>query len=207
MILPTSWRDLSIEQYLKIGGILKSKLDVFDKKMLTLSIATGKEEEELQKLDGKILRYCFHKLKFIEDMNIKVRVPEEFKIGRRRFKVNLNIAGYTAGQYISIKTFAQEGVDGMHKVLAVICHEVKRKFFFFDYIYEFDASNHKQISDILLKGMSIADAYPVFVFFCELWGALKDPMLTYTKKEARKTLVKLMNLKKEKHSKNTGDGS
>lgn len=204
--VPTEWKDLTWSQYLKIGDILESKLDDLDKKIALLGVALKMEEEDVLKIDGKNLRLCLNKLEFINDKStIPHKVPQEIKVGGKRYKVNLNISGYTAGQYVDAKSFMKGDLKTAHQGLAVCLNRV-RGFMFIDKVYPYEPEKHAERADGLLNAR-VTELYPIFVFFCQLWGTLKDPTLAYLKKEARKMLAKLKaQNQREERSKNTGDG-
>jgi hypothetical protein len=161
--------------------------DPIDKNVRLLAEMSGKSVDEIESLPISELKEKLKHLANIEDLGEVGKVRMKFKVKGKYFKVIWKTQDLTSGQYIDVSHFTkdpQQIIYNIHNILAAICVPMK-----YGLIQQkYDGAKHKDIADLLYNHMTIAQAYPIMLFFCRYYEELDKAILTYLAEEAKKTL-------------------
>ena len=184
-----TWDNVSIEQFAELQKTFKDKptnpVDKLNQKILQVSIITGKDLEEVEKMT----------LKELEEIEKLLVTPLPTKI-HKRFELNgviyefiTNAKELAGGNYMSImESIKEDPFSNLHMVMFNIARPIKFGWKGFK-PYEFEAHEiPDRIEDF--KKMPISVANPIAVFFCRLSESLtaasQDSLLKETQKMTEK---------------------
>ena len=183
----SKYSDLTIKQFLNCKLISEMQSDPIDKNVRLLAEVSGKSVDEIESLPITELKAKLKHLANIEDLGEVGKVRMKFKVKGKSFKVIWRTQDLTSGQYIDVSHFTKEPeqiIYNIHNILAAICVPMK-----YGLIQQkYDGTKHKDIADLLYNHMTIAQAYPIMLFFCRYYEELDKAILTYLVEEGKKTL-------------------
>jgi len=123
------WKDINIKQYQDLcKEIDEDYTDDLERSIGILATLTDKsiayytDEIPLNKLKEKL-----QGLAFIKEKPKAVKVYSKVRIGKKRFRFNLNMRSVSAGQYIDLTELVKDKDkinDNLHTFLAVLCEEI-----------------------------------------------------------------------------------
>jgi hypothetical protein len=161
--------------------------DPIDRNVRLLAEVSGKSVDEIESLPLTELKAKLKYLANIEDLGEVGKVRMKFKVKGKSFKVIWKTQELTSGQYIDVSHFTKEPdkiIYNIHNILAAI--SVPMKYGLIQQKY--DGAKHKDIADLLYNHMTIAQAYPIMLFFCKFFAELDSNILTYLVEEGKKAL-------------------
>ena len=201
--LPKSWSDISIKKYINYLKTFDNTLDDFEKLIIRLSILTDMSYEEVSNIPLPEINKINKALDWVVTTEPNKELKDTFKIQGTEYKITLDATKLTGGQYASISTkIGKEGVnsfDILHDILASISLPLGVD------IKDIEPSYYPKTAELFLNNLSIADAYPVGVFFCEVSKNLTQGIQDYLAKELKKT--KNLQSKMIRDFISNGDGS
>ena len=199
--LPKGWEDINIEQYVNYLKTNNSTLDEFEKIMIRLSILTGATYEEVKNLQIKDISKVTRALEWVDKVELPRELKDTFTIENVKYKLCLNATELTGGQYASVMTKLKDvdAFEMLHEILASISLPVGIN------IKDIEPSYYAHTSELFAKNLSIADAYPIGVFFCEVSKNLTEGIQDYLAQELKKTKEKQSQIVQDFIS--NGDGS
>ena len=183
----SKYSDLTIKQFLNCKLISEMQTDPIDRNVRLLAEVSGKTVDEIESLPLTELKAKLKYLANIEDLGEVGKVRMKFKVKGKSFKVIWKTQELTSGQYIDVSHFTKEPdkiIYNIHNILAAI--SVPMKYGLIQQKY--DGAKHKDIADLLYNHMTIAQAYPIMLFFCRYYEELDSNILTYLVEEGKKAL-------------------
>jgi len=183
----SKYSDLTIKQFLNCKLISEMQTDPIDRNVRLLAEVSGKSVDEIESLPLTELKAKLKYLANIEDLGEVGKVRMKFKVKGKSFKVIWKTQELTSGQYIDVSHFTKEPdkiIYNIHNILAAI--SVPMKYGLIQQKY--DGAKHKDIADLLYNHMTIAQAYPIMLFFCKFFAELDSNILTYLVEEGKKAL-------------------
>jgi len=183
----SKYSDLTIKQFLNCKLISEMQTDPIDRNVRLLAEVSGKSVDEIESLPLTELKAKLKYLANIEDLGEVGKVKMKFKVKGKSFKVIWKTQELTSGQYIDVSHFTKEPdkiIYNIHNILAAI--SVPMKYGLIQQKY--DGAKHKDIADLLYNHMTIAQAYPIMLFFCRYYEELDSNILTYLVEEGKKAL-------------------
>ena len=156
-------------------------------------------------------------LKKMEFLNTEL--PKELR--KKRIKLNnqwyewkLDAKNMLFGEYISVMEIMQKAsnneavlFNNLHKILTVIFRPIEKRYGMLWRSMQVNGEKIRETSDNILKHMSIADAYPIAVFFCNRYPTLIEIIQTSTVEKAKKTIKEVKKeLMQEMDLQTTGGG-
>jgi len=183
----SKYSDLTIKQFLNCKLISEMQTDPIDRNVRLLAEVSGKTVDEIESLPLTELKAKLKYLANIEDLGEVGKVRMKFKVKGKSFKVIWKTQELTSGQYIDVSHFTKEPdkiIYNIHNILAAI--SVPMKYGLIQQKY--DGAKHKDIADLLYNHMTIAQAYPIMLFFCRYFEELDSNILTYLVEEGKKAL-------------------
>jgi len=212
--IPTSWNDITIEMYIKLKPVLETEQEPVTKIINTLCILTDKKREDVENITIPDYKLLLKKMSFLS-----TELPKEIK--RKKIKLNgqwyewkWDAQNMLFGEYISVMEIMQKAsennailFDNLHKILTVIFRPIEKKYGLFWKSKKIDGDMIRETSENILKHMSIADAYPIAVFFCNRYPDLMRIIKTSLTEKAEKIVREVKKeLKKETDLQTIGDG-
>lgn len=123
------WKDLNIKDYQNLcKEIDEDYPDDLERSIGLLSCLTGKpihfytDEMPMNKLNSELKR-----LKFIKEACPKIKIHSTIRVGKKRFRFNLNMRTISAGQYMDFTELVKDKEkinDNLHTILANLCVEI-----------------------------------------------------------------------------------
>lgn len=181
--LPKGWKDISIKQYSLLRKVKNSTLDRFDKIIQRIAIISGESYEAVSLLKITELTEVSKRIKWIDTEDLDRQLKDTFTIDGVDYKITLNATELTGGQYASIvtKVNKNEPFEILHEILASISLPVGVG------IKEIEPSYYSKTAELFANNLSIVDAYPIGVFFCEVSKNLTKGIQDYLQEELKRT--------------------
>jgi len=186
LTVPTSWQDITVEQFQRIHKLNTSDLakeDPIDYLLSLISICCKESYETISKFSIEQINTVGARLQFIQAMPPQKKIEQVIKLNRE-YLCELAIEKISAGQYIDLKNYIKHGViENIHNILT--CFYIPR-------MEKYAQTKPEIIANQFLK-MSIADAYPIAVFFWNLVNSsmeiIQDYLVSETMDQIRKALA------------------
>ena len=212
--IPTSWDDITIEMYIKLKPVLETEQEPITRVINLLCILTGKKREEIQDITLPDYKMLLDKMSFLNTELPKDLRKKRIKLNGQWYEWKLDAKNMLFGEYISVMEIMQKASDNeavlfnnLHKILTVIFRPVEKKYGMLWKSIQVDGEKIRETSENILKHMSIADAYPIAVFFCSRYPDLMKAIKTSLKEKAEKIVKEVKReLKKETDLQTVGDG-
>lgn len=186
-----SWSDVTIKQYILSSDIINNKeLDPLEREIELLCLFSGKTLPEVDQMTAEDFNKAIRSLAFLSDFNIKEKVKKDFIINGQSFQFNLLINKHLTGQYVDYNYFLkgtyEDAVKNMHNLLAVVAQPVVK-----GKVLPYDGTKHSEVAKLFYDYLTMDIAYPVFVFFCQVWRNLTPYIQTFLESEAKKMMKTL----------------
>lgn len=196
------YEELKLNQAIELNSINKD-LDRLEYAANRLAIVFKVPVVEIYKRDVSDIYALDNELNKLENLPIAAKLKDKIKIGGKWFKVDYNVSKLTAGQFIDIQHFAStDPANNVHKILASIVRPIGG-WWGFGKVEEYNGDNHEQISNHLLEHMTILQAYPITLFFCQILNNSLPDTQTYSLNQLKELEKKL----RETNLQKNGDGS
>lgn len=211
------WSDITLSMWSELSLIQAGVEDPIERNIQRIAVLTGLSREKVEFMDLSKVKKLIRKTAFLDNVDVLNRkFKATFTVKGQTFKVTHRVQDLTAGQYVSLMHLMKDiqGTDQerqqrifeiMHRILAVICVPCKKKFGFWLVPQKHDGVNHQDVAELLHKHMTIEQAYPIAVFFCDVWQNLTDNLKDYLNKELKK--ANQMMKEELKHSTTDSDGT
>ena len=185
-----TWKDITIDKYLQLYAIQKVG-DVIDREVQMLSILENVPEKEIEKLKVSEIVELMKKFEFLKTLPSEKPITISFRCGDYRLHPCLLTSEMTAAQFIDFSNVCKEIKSDdlpyrMADIIACMC-KVRRVTAAFPFI-KYEYNGYQKISKAIHKEMSIADAYPLFVFFCNVLNNLQPAMKNYLEQKVKKEM-------------------
>ena len=168
--IPTSWKDINIDTYIKLVPVLETEQEDITRVINILCVLTGKKREEIKEIQLTDYHKLIKKMAFLfTEIPTKLE-SKRIKLDGNYYEFKLNAENLLFGEYINaMETLNSKNenavIENLDKILASICRPVEKKF---------GKWKEKKMTSKLLQEtvklfrdkMSIQDAYPLAVFFC-----------------------------------------
>lgn len=166
LTVPTSWSEISIQQFIYLNRIQKGELDNIDYMLQVISVCCKIPYETAAKFSLEDITKAANLLTFINTPPAQKKIEKVIKLDRE-YLCELGIDKISAGQYIDLKSYIKKGVvDNIHNILTCFYIPIGEKY---------NQTPVPEIAKVFLERISIADAYPIAVFF---WNLVRDSMAT-----------------------------
>jgi len=191
--LPKSWADVTIKQYCIIKEIeADDNLDRINKDIDTICLLTGITYQQALALTMKRKHDALKSLAFLNSFDsIPKKINNYFFCKGKLYRLELNMANITWGQYTDLMTFLKDpekSVDNIHNIFAVLAQPLK----FGIWKREYDGEKHSELAKVFFENLTIAQTYPILVFFCSLSDNLITNLLGYLKEKTEMMKASLM---------------
>ena len=202
----TDYNQLTIKDFQELKAIeLESFELTIEKEIAVLSILTGFDRDELERCPKSELMELTKQTAFFSQPVPEV-LMKTFKIGFKRYWIELEVKNMTAEQFILINRYTKTEADtiaNLHYLMAVISYE-RRWWKKQPFDKDFEAK-----AELFRNKLTIDIAYSVSVFFCNLcrsWLQATQIYLVEKATEIKTKATKQLN-ELQKPSRRTGVGS
>lgn len=185
--LPRDYSEVTIKQLIELKAIDEDKtIDTepaphLTRALLRLSVFNDVPYEELESMPISELKDDIKKLGFLDTLPSDKKV-EWFKCGGYWWKVNYDITKLSAGSYIDLDMYVKDPdkvLENTHKIMALFCTPFRwlRK-----------TKLPDEVMWDKLKDVPVSVAYPLTVFFCNLFQNLIESLPDFLQKESKKLM-------------------
>ena len=184
-----NWEDVSIDKFAKVQDVNEMDCSEIEKSIRIIAIINDIDYDQACKLNvnGRIWTSYKKNVRFLEKFPpLKpVANPQKIKIKDKEYSLCMDATALTAGQYIDIQNFLKDNkvFDNLHLVLASLTGE----------------DDVLGISKIFRHHFPMSEAYPIAVFFWEVYNALTEntqislmDKLSKTDQEVRREFKELL---------------
>ena len=196
--LPKGWHEVSIQKYLEYYTLLTSKIeDPLDLEVRIIACFSNLLTQDIENLKTGEIYKLAKQLSFLKELPNK-KVPAFFTCGGENYQACLLMSDMTGGQFMNFNevlknTKSEDYIYHMADLIGAMC--IKREVgIFFDKgkvsFVRYKYSGYKENAEWFNKHMSIAQAYPLYVFFCKVMDRLPTATQDYLIKETKKLMKK-----------------
>ena len=172
------WKDITIGKFREIQHILAEDEPDLTKKIYIYALLSGELIEQVREYPlGQFLEK-YSKLTEFMEYPIPQVIPKYWEHEGVKYKITSLIDSFTAGQYIDFKEFGKEK-DNIHNVMAVLCYDGET----------YKGETHKKRAELFNEFMPITVAYPLTVFFLNVWSEWSEISLAYSKRVLKEQLL------------------
>ena len=175
MKLPKGWHEIKLSQFIDIYDVIQdSSIDDIDKSIRIFSLLSGLSIDDVESMTLSAWSEQQEKIKWV--MNLpEAGIPKSFKLGGYLWKPVLDIRQITAGDYITSVELTKNPENIIINIpqlaaLYLTPHKglFKRKA---------DLSYEQRVN--ILKEASVAQIYPLTLFFCKVLIGLMESIPDY----------------------------
>lgn len=210
MELCTSWKEVTLRQFIELSHLTND--DTVEYNIAVVALMSGKTKEDIEALPFTDLTNYIKKVQFINELPTQHLLPQRIDVNGKRYRVNLNVSELTGGGYIDLKTLTKDPtkiVDNMPLILTCFIKPIKRNWYGRYKDVKVNVDEQMANAEDFKNFLSIDIAYPLCVFFCELYPNLILGIQQYLLKKAQretKMLESSLKMYKKKRTTTTGDG-
>jgi hypothetical protein len=177
MRIPKSLKEVLVKDYIQINKIRSAEYDNPFTRTIDLLCIFNKREDVLKCKPSELAVDLSHLL--VEPSRI---LKQYFTINGKRYGIVNHINDLEAGQYMSFTTYLKGFADNpnvhieqMPDILASVIFPVDKN----NKVMAIEPSYFRNLADDIRNTMSIEDAYPIAVFFCNLCRELTKCTQTF----------------------------
>jgi len=164
MELCKNWNEVTIRQFNELQKINED--DQVENHLAIIAILSGKTKEEVEQLSLDEIRRIVPATKFIYHVPVLEKLPTRIEVNGWDYEIDYKITSLLAAGYIDIKTYTKNPDliwDNMHKIIALFTHRVVKTWF------TWKRTGEKCPADDILNHFPVSMAYPMALFFCQLF--------------------------------------
>ena len=128
LIIPTSWDDITLGQYIELRPILQTEMDEVKKVINILCVLTGKKREDVRELTIPDFHKLVKKMSFLNEPLPKEMEKRRFLIGGKWYEFKIDAKNMLFGEYISVMEILQKAGDNedvLFNNLHQICNAIR----------------------------------------------------------------------------------
>lgn len=195
--LPKGWHEVTLKDYFAVQEIQKDEfLEQVDKDTEIIALLSGTTYKAVMDMELGDKRQALSSIQFLTNLDkIRPKIKKHIWVKGKRFYIELNMSKITGGQYIDLMTFLKDQTksnENIHNVLAVLAKPLK---FGFIKPKQYDGETHLSRARMFYENLTVAQVYPIMVFFCSLSEHLMKAMQDYLKTEMMKATRTIEELK------------
>ena len=184
MRIPKSLKEVLVKDYIKINKIRSAEYDNPFTRTIDLLCIFNKREDVLKCKPSELAVDLSHLL--VEPSRV---LKQYFTINGKRYGIVNHVNDLEAGQYMSFTTYLKGFADNpnvhieqMPDILASVIFPVDKN----NKVMAIEPSYFRNLADDIRNTMSIEDAYPIAVFFCNLSQSLTKCTQDYLSQKLEK---------------------
>lgn len=182
--LPTSWESITVEQFQKIDACHKVK-DAADIMLEAeiISVLSNVPVEEIMRISLTDLKKINEQLTFMESLP-STELHDKIKHEGKEYWFNNDLTKLLISQYIDVSVYTKSQGDiisNLHILLSIFLRPKKDE-------YNYDSMIARAE---LFKHLPVSVAYPMVVFFCNVFSNFVASTKDYLESEATKEISEL----------------
>ena len=184
--LPKDWSQVTLKQFQAIQALLEDEGTVYTKNAEIISVVSGMDMEEVEKLSLKSYTKVMEALKFITEP-IDNTLTRRFKLNGKKYRVVHDVYELSGGQYITLQHLLKNPdkvIDNLHHIMAVFVIPYEKRWYGWKRT-EYDSNKHNEIAEEMLE-CPIDIIHPLSGFFLDNWQRYAEHMLESSVKETKK---------------------
>lgn len=221
LTVPTSWEDITVGKFVELYPVLTMDGNLFERVPALIACLTNTPLDDILKLKREHYKVIGDKINFLYDWEKLDGVKEHIWLDGHRYSIDVNLKNSTGGQYMSVMQLLKgtNNEDGtinydelfrkLHLILACFIFKdkkvIKRRRFRGDVTTyergEFDSIEYDEVAKLIRDKMSIADAFPMAVFFYHFTAIAIETIKEYSRQQTETAEVILSEVQAdlEKH--------
>ena len=188
IVIPKSFKDVKVKHYIQLRPILEKEYDnPFSKVIDILSIFN--ERELVTKKTPREINLIADKLDFLFEEPSTELKDQYFTINGKSYGIVNHVDDLEAGQYISVVSLLKDLSDNpnlsyelIHEILSCVVFPVDEH----KKVLAIEPSYFRKVQEDIYNHMSIYEAYPICVFFCNLSEVLMRDTAGYLSQKSQK---------------------
>ena len=197
MNIPSSWSEITIYQYQLIDDILKDTTsEILDKNIKILACLLNKGVDEVEDMDVNVFKKLVEKSAFLFEPIPNFKLPVDIEIKGVKYYFEPVNPIRTFGQFVDMSVFTKDveaNTQNLHNILA--CLFVKKK--------GYKRVDHSEVAKLLRDNLTMDKAFPIALFFCEVFKKSLPIIQDYLEKEVQAQMKELEKMVKEAISLNS----
>lgn len=198
--LPKSWKGVTINQFNELSKIKKTD-DDDDINIIVeiIHVLSGVPRPTIEQVALPDLIKMYKSLDFINKLEFSKELQKFIKVDNIIYKCEFDLSKMNANQYMSLKNILKKEsiTENIHEILAIFFIPVGKKF---------NEVSFNKIAETFYTDVSIDVAYPLALFFCNLYNDWMHHIADYTdRKNSTRKLNHTKNL--TLHSTKIGAGT
>lgn len=184
--LPKDWSQVTLKQFQAIQALLKDEGTVYSKNAEIISVVSGMDISDIERLSLKSYTKIMNALEFITQP-IENKLIRDFKLNGNRYRVVHDIYQITGGQYITLQHLLANPdavIDNLHHIMAVFVIPYQKRWWGWKRA-DYNADRHEEIAQEMLS-CPINIIHPLSGFFLDNWQRFGERMLESSVKETKK---------------------
>ena len=180
-----NWNKITVRQYQQMLPIIQNEsFTDLDKLVKVICVLTGLSEDEVDSWPlQKVNEY-----KHLFEFDFKKEARKRIKVNGKYYRLNWQVEKLPAARYIEAKTYSQNLVENLHRLMAS-CVMPQRKIGFMYFDKKYNAANHEKYATDLLDA-PFPFVYNACVFFYNVVNEWIKATLSYSEKELQKIMTK-----------------
>lgn len=183
--IPKSYKDISVKQYVEWQQANNSSLNKIELIISSIAILTKSSYEDVENVAISDLHKINKALSWVYNDELPTELLKDtFTLGGKKVKFTLDATKLKGGQLASVLTKLKNANDNklhnyeiLHEVLASVSCEVGKE------KMKLEPSYYIEVANLIYNELSIAEAYPLGVFFCEVSKNLRLGIQDYLSEE------------------------
>jgi len=129
MKIPSSYRKITVKQFIDCIKIYKGEGEQLDKDNQILSYLTGKPIDYIEGLDFKTLKFLYSSIAFLKSSTFNFIANRIIFIGFKPYKLVTDVSKFNTSEYLTFKTLQERGAsENIHKILPYLYRPLFTKF-------------------------------------------------------------------------------
>ena len=184
--LPNNWKDVSIQQFQALRGILAEEGEDYLTNVAIISIMSGVSVDDIETYSLKTYHKCMDTLSFLSEQMVG-GVDKVVEFGGVRYDVITDVYDLSGGQYVTLMHLMKDSekvIDHLHEVMAVFL--LPRKKVWHGWMKQaYNAKAHNEVAEAMLQApMTIVQ--PLSAFFLSSYLKSATLILESSVKQAEK---------------------
>lgn len=183
--IPKSYKDISVKQYVEWQQANNSSLNKIELIISSIAILTKSYYEDVENVPISDLNKINKALAWVYDEELPTKLLRDtFTLRGRQIRFTLDATKLKGGQLASVLTKLKNANDNklhnfeiLHEVLSSVSCEVGKE------KLKPEPSYYGEVANLIYNELSIAEAYPLGVFFCEVSKNLRLGIQDYLSEE------------------------
>jgi len=187
--LPTSWSEVSLEQYSKLMLALEkdSNNDIEDI-IKTLNALVGIDVKTLSKVPLKQLKMAYGELSVLTASMPNTELKRMIEVEGLEFGFIPDFDELSLGEFVDLDNYIQDAWNNLDKIMAVLYRGVIKREGDKYKIEPYSLDEIKNRRELFKRGLSIDTIYGAMVFFCDIGSKLIKTMLLSLEKENKELM-------------------